>query len=369
MTLRGAAYIEGRIVDDAEITIAGGSIERVELRSGGGKAKGVIVPGFVDVHVHGGAGADFMDATGEAVREVARFHLRHGTTSLAATTLSAASEAITDAIRAVRRHEPQPDEAAIVAIHFEGPYLQPAKCGAQDPASLRAANRDELLAWIDEAGELPLVMTIAPEVEGALELIGELAGRVVFSIGHTAATLEISIAALERGARHFTHLFNAMPPLHHREPGPVAAALGSKATAELIADTLHLHPAVLSLAARSLGGRAVLVTDAMRACGMPEGSYRLYRHEVTVSGGAARLRDGTLAGSVLTMDAAVRNMVSVAGIDLEDALRAATSTPAALVGAATKGRIAAGLDADLVVLDDDLTVARVIARGEEVDRG
>jgi N-acetylglucosamine-6-phosphate deacetylase len=245
--------------------------------------------------------------------------------------------------------------------------LSPRRAGAQDPASLRLPDGEELAGWLEAAPGLPVVCTFAPELPGALELVGRFAGRVVFSIGHTEATREEAQAALAAGARHFTHLFNAMPGLHHRHPGPVTAAFEhAEATAEIIADGVHVHPALVALAARLLGERLVLVTDAMRACGMGDGTFRLYRHDVRVVGGEARLADGTLAGSLLTMDAAVRSAVA-AGVPLAAALHAASGAPAGTIGRSGElGAIAAGRAADLVELDAELRVVRVLVAGEEV---
>lgn len=209
------------------------------------------------------------------------------------------------------------------------------------------------------------MITLAPEIEGAHQLISHFRGRVIFSIGHTNANHAEAVAALEWGASHFTHLFNAMTPFGHREPGVVGAALASaNATAELIADGVHVHPAALWIAARMMPYRIALVTDAMRACGLDDGVYKLYEHEVTVGDGAARLADGTLAGSVLTMDRAVKNMVELAGLPIEYVLPLATSVPAQIAGVADrKGKIDIDYDADLVVLDERLELERVVVRG------
>jgi N-acetylglucosamine-6-phosphate deacetylase len=212
------------------------------------------------------------------------------------------------------------------------------------------------------------MMTIAPEIEGARALIEHFRGRVLFSIGHTGAMFADAVAALEWGASHFTHLFNAMTGMHHREPGVVGAALESvDATAELIADGIHVHPAVLRIACTVMPGRIALVTDAIRAAGMPEGKYKLYDYDVNVAEGSARLANGTLAGSVLTMAAAVQNMVELAGVPIEQVIPMATEIPARILGVADrKGRIENSCDADIVILTERFEVERVIARGEEV---
>ncbi|HEV8629435.1 MAG TPA: N-acetylglucosamine-6-phosphate deacetylase [Thermoanaerobaculia bacterium] len=370
--LHGRAFVGGEVREQVTVAIDGGAIAAVRVGEappvGAERVEGVLAPGFVDLHVHGGAGADFMDGTVEAVRTACAFHARHGTVALAATTLSAGRAAVGAAVAAAAAvaREPRPGEAHIAGIHLEGPYLNPAKAGAQDPAALRAADREEVEEWLAAAGPLPVLMTLAPEVPGALELIEALAGRVTFSLGHTEASAELAAAALRRGARHFTHLWNAMPPLHHRRPGTVGAALASEAaTVELIADGLHVHPLLLAACARLLPDRVALVTDAMRAAGMPPGAYRLGSLEVEVGAGAARLADGTLAGSLLTMDAAVRTMVR-AGLPLARVLPLASAVPARVLGLSTHGRIAAGAAADLVALDEELTASRVWIAGEQV---
>ena len=372
--LRGKAFIDGRFRDDAVIRIEGGSIAEVEIDAGGARRSGredeCIVPGFIDMHVHGADGGDFMDGTVEAVERVAAFHARHGTTTLAATTLSGSRGDITNAIRAIAEAAPalSPHAAEIVAIHLEGPYLNGAKAGAQDPSSLRAGSMHELEEWMLAAPGLRWIMTVAPEVDGVKGLITRFHDKVLFSIGHTMADFAGAIEAVGNGARHFTHLFNAMPPLHHRHPGAAAAALISDdVTAEVVADGIHLHPVLLGLCHRLMPRRLVLVTDAIRACGMPDGNYRLHHHDVEVEGGVARLADGTIAGSTLTMARAVQNMVELAGIPLEEVIPMATEVPARALGIEkTKGKIEIGYDADLVVLSSRLEPSKVLIRGHEI---
>jgi N-acetylglucosamine-6-phosphate deacetylase len=368
--LWGRAFVRGELREDALIVIDDGQIvdvrDPVRRPTNAEPVAGVILPGFIDVHVHGGAGADFMDGTDEAVAAVTEFHARNGTTMLAATTLSSSREDLRAAVRAIARNTQRPRAAEICAIHLEGPYISLHRAGAQDVASIRPADIHEMAALIDEAPELHWMMTIAPEIDGARGLIEHFRDLVLFSIGHTAADYGEAVNAIEWGAGHFTHLFNAMTGLNHREPGVVGAALASAhATAELIADGIHVHPAVLRIAALMLPKRIALVTDAVRACGMPEGSYKLYGHNISVARGAARLADGTLAGSTLTMQRAVQNMVELAGLPLEMVVPMATEVPARIVGARErKGKIAAGFDADVVVLTEKFEVERVLVRGQ-----
>ncbi len=291
--LFGRAFTGGSIQDDVLVTIRDGVIAAVEQTAkapdGARRTDGVIAPGFVDVHVHGGNGADFMDAEEKGNSRILEFHARNGTTALAATTLSASAQDLRRAVAAIARSSTERG-AEIVAVHLEGPYISPKRSGAQDRASIRPPAIHEINGLLPIAPDLSWLMTIAPEIAGAQELIEYFRGRITFSIGHTAADYAQAVAALEWGASHFTHLFNAMTPLDHRQPGVVGAALESvDATAELIADGIHVHPVVLRIAALAKPHRIALVTDAMRACGMPEGGYKLYGYDVTVAGGAARI--------------------------------------------------------------------------------
>jgi N-acetylglucosamine-6-phosphate deacetylase len=274
------------------------------------------------------------------------------------------------AIARVARLRPN-TAAEICGIHLEGPYINIHRAGAQNVSSIRPADIHEVDALLAQAPNLRWIITLAPELEGARGLIEHFRDRVLFSVGHTAADYAEAVMALQWGASHFTHLFNAMTGVHHREPGTAGAALVSPdATAELIADGIHVHPAVLRMAAAAMPKRIALVTDAVRAAGMPEGTYKLYEHEFSVTRGAARLTDGTLAGSVLTMQRAVQNMVELAGLPFEMVIPLATEVPARVLGVSDrKGKIAAGYDADLVVLSPRFEVERVFVRGHELGNG
>ena len=371
--LHGRAFVDGTIKDDILVTIDDHVITDVgQAASAPAEAhrvRGIIVPGFVDVHVHGGDGADFMDASDEGNARILSFHARHGTTAMAATTLSASRADLHAAVEGIRRSALAGTRGAeIVGIHLEGPYINTSRAGAQDRASIRGADIHELAALITEAPRMRWIMTIAPEAEGARPLIEHFRDRVLFSIGHTAADYADAVAALEWGAAHFTHLFNAMTGMHHREPGVVGAAFEAPhATVELIADGVHVHPAVLRIAALSMPHRVALITDAIRACGMPDGTYKLYDYEIAVRDGHATLAGGTLAGSVLTMERAVANMVELAGVPLELVIPLATEVPARILGVSDrKGRIEARFDADLVVMNEKFEVERVFVRGSEL---
>jgi N-acetylglucosamine-6-phosphate deacetylase len=368
--LYGRAFVDGAIRDDILVSFEDGVLvdvaQTLRAPAGAERVRGLLVPGFIDVHVHGGDGADFMDAHGEAIERILTFHAHHGTTALAATTLSASRADLQNAVDSIARSLPE-HGAEVVAIHLEGPFINAERAGAQDRQSIRAADIHELAALIAQAPRVRWIVTVAPEVDGARTLIEHFRERVLFSIGHTSADHALTVAALEWGASHFTHLYNAMTPLHHRDPGVVGAALTSvDATAELIADGVHVHPAALRIAVNAMPHRIALVTDAMRACGLADGTYKLYDYEVTVADGAVRLADGTLAGSVLTTGGAVKNMVELAGLPIETVIPLATEVPARIAGCADrKGKIEIRYDADVVQLTEKFEVERVWVRGEE----
>jgi N-acetylglucosamine-6-phosphate deacetylase len=373
MRLHGRAFVDGALRDDILITVEDQVIidvaQHASVPARAERVNGIIVPGFIDVHVHGGDGADFMDAHEDATARILGFHGSRGTTALAATTLSASRSDLHAAVETIASvSADRPMGAEIVGVHLEGPFINVKQAGAQDRASIRPADIHEVAALIAQAPRLRWIVTIAPELEGARALIEHFRDRVLFSIGHTAADHATAVAAMEWGAMHFTHLYNAMTGLHHREPGVVGAALTSvDSTAELIADGVHVHPVALRVAVTAMPHRIALVTDAMRACGLADGTYKLYDYDVTVAEGAARLRDGTLAGSVLTMDAAVKNMIELAGLPVETVIPLATEAPARIAYVADrKGKIERRYDADLVVLNDRFEVERVWARGHEV---
>lgn len=323
----------------------------------------IIVPGFVDLHCHGGGGHTFTRGDAQDAAQAAVFHLRHGTTTMLASLVSSPYELMRDATAA---YLPLVAEGAIAGIHFEGPYLSAVRCGAQNPDFLRDPALEELAALLKLGGGAIRMVTIAPELPGALEAVRCLVEHgVVAALGHTDATYEQTVAGVAAGATVGTHVFNGMRPPHHREPGPVVALLDSPSVVcELVADGIHLHDGMLRFAAHATPYRSALVTDAMDAAGMPDGSYELGGQEVTVDGRVARLtRDGSIAGSTLTMDAALRQAVG-AGLDLPTAAAMASTTPARALGLGDQvGALEAGLRADLVVLSADLRVKRVMRSG------
>jgi N-acetylglucosamine-6-phosphate deacetylase len=360
--LTPSGFVEGRLV------LEGGRVAAIEgqrVDEAAARQAGMLVlPGFIDLHVHGGGGADTMDA-GEAVATLAHLHARHGTTALLATTMTAPMADIEAALRALAPHcaRRAAGAARVLGVHLEGPYISAAKLGAQ-PAYTRPPALDEILA-LHAIAPIRLV-TIAPELTGCLALIPQLveAGMRV-QIGHSEASYEQAVAALDAGASGFTHLFNAMSPLHHRSPGVAGAALAHAEQAELIPDLLHVHPGAIRAALRAVPG-LFCVTDATAAAGMPDGDYRLGRQTVSKCRGGVRLADGTLAGSTLTMDQALRNLVGL-GLPLAEASACLSARPARYLRLADRGRLEPGAWADAVVLDaTTLQVQQVIIEGEPI---
>ncbi len=329
----------------------------------------ILAPGLIDLHTHGALGLDTMDATPEALRTVAAFCARHGVTGFLPTTVTAPRADVLAALRNVSHVMAEgTGGAAVLGAHVEGPWLDAGRLGAQDGRYVRAPALDELREMLDTG--VVRLLTLAPEIPGAALAMDLARDRgVVLSAGHTRATWEEMVAATDRGLRHVTHLFNGMEPLHHRRPGAVGAALTlPELTCELIADDIHVHPAVLDLAWRAKGTDGIaLITDAMRGTGMPDGTYTLGGLEVHVADGVARLPSGNLAGSTLTLDRAVRNMMAATGLPLCEALRMATTVPAGVLElGGQKGALAAGYDADVVVLDTDGHVHLTVVGGEVV---
>jgi N-acetylglucosamine-6-phosphate deacetylase len=354
-----------------------------------------ILPGFVDIHVHGGGGTSFTEGTSADARNAAEFHRRHGSTTLLASLVTAplaelqARAALLAALA---------DEGVIAGIHLEGPFLSPARSGAQDPRHMLAPDLAVFERLRAAARGHLRVLTLAPELPGAIAMVQAAArAGVTVAIGHTDATAEVTSAAIDAGAAHATHLFNGMRPPHHREPGAAGALLDrDEVTCEVVADGVHLHDMTIRLAARAAGpGRLVLITDAMAAAGMPDGSYRLGSMRIDVAGGVARLADqprppnvpggvarladqpgpsgvpaptghavpGPIAGSTATMASVVRHALA-AGLPVTEVAAAASTTPARVLGIGDcTGALRPGLAADLVVCDDDFRLRAVMRRG------
>lgn len=322
-----------------------------------------VVPGFVDVHIHGCAGADTCDATREALEAMAAFLLAHGVTSFCPTTMTTSRETIQAALLAAKDLMDHPMEggARVVGVNMEGPFIAKERKGAQKEEDILPPDFPLFQRFYEESGGIVRLVDVAPEQPGGLDFVEKASQLCTVSIAHTTADYDQAKAAFDKGVTHATHLFNAMSGLHHRKPGVVGAVFDdSRVRGELICDGFHIHPAVLRAAFRLLGDRALIVSDSMRANGMPEGeAFDLGGQMVTVHQGKALLPDGTIAGSVTNLHQEIKNLVSF-GVPFEQAVKAATLVPARAIGLDGEiGSIAPGKRADLVVLDENLDIAAV----------
>ncbi|GAA1605200.1 N-acetylglucosamine-6-phosphate deacetylase [Kribbella hippodromi] len=374
-------YRVGRVVtpDDvlehAWIQVVGEDIHAFGRRSEGMPADGkrpedlgdvTVVPGFVDIHTHGGGGSSFSTTDPEEARKVVAFHRRHGTTTTLASLVTSPLDVLVAQTACLAELVADGD---IAGVHLEGPFLSEARCGAHEPSLLRPPLTEDIATVLSDAVKM---VTIAPELENGLEAIRQVVDAgVVAALGHTDATYEQMVAGADAGATVATHLFNGMRPFHHRDPGPVGAALNDeRLLLEVINDGMHLDPQVVRVALAAAGvHRIALITDAMEATGMPDGRYKLGGLEVDVDNGLVTLAHGThsIAGSTLTMDVAYRNAVK-SGVSLVDASRMASTTPAQTFGWYDVGSIETGKRADLLLLDEEYTVQKVMRAGSWLDR-
>lgn len=362
------------VLENAWIQVSDGDILAFGRRSDGMPADGkrpedlgdtTVVPGFVDIHTHGGAGASYSTTDPDQARKVADFHARHGTTTTMASLVTASLDDLVDQTACL---SDLVTDGLIAGVHLEGPFLSEARCGAHEPSLLRPPVEADVAKVLGDAVKM---VTIAPELDRGLDAIRQVvdAGAVA-ALGHTDATYEQMIAGAEAGATVATHLFNGMRPFHHRDPGPVGAALNDpRLLLEVINDGMHLDPQVVRVALAAAGvNRIALITDAMMATGMPNGRYTIGELEVDVTDGLATLAHGSksIAGSTLTMDVAYANAVK-AGVSLVDASRMASTTPAETFGWYHVGAIETGKRADLVVLDAEYRVQKVMRAGQWLD--
>jgi N-acetylglucosamine-6-phosphate deacetylase len=376
----GRALTPTTEIPDAGILFRDDVIETIGPRAGMSLPSGaqeiratdkIAIPGFIDVHIHGAGGHDVMEGNTVALRAVAKKVAGFGTTSFLATTVTASPDATCRAVEGITQYITQQsasDEfrAEVLGIHFEGPFISKERRGVHPVEWIQLPSAEMLDRFLQAAAGNARLMTIAPEVLGATQCMdaARKAGLVV-SIGHTDATYEQARFAIARGARSATHTYNAMRPFSHRDPGVIGAVLTSpEISAELIADGVHVEEGAMKLLLQAKGAeRVILVSDGLSATGMPDGKYMLGGFQVTVSGGVCRNDQGILAGSTLTLDRALRNIVAL-GIALPDAVRMLTLNPASLLGIEfKKGALRAGADADLVLLDEGLHIANVWARG------
>lgn len=355
-----------------------GEMSKWDPSAAGSAAKSVdthgswLLPGFIDVHVHGGYGADFMDANPETLDIITRFHALHGTTSMLATTMTATRDAIDRVLGEVDRYKSQEmPYAQLLGVHLEGPFISPKWAGAQDPNLMVPPQLSWIEDWHTRYPQLMKQLTLAPEREGGLEMIAWLRDHgIVAACGHTDATYADIQSAVRQGLTHAVHIYNAMKPLHHREPGTVGAILtDERISGEVIADGHHVHPAAIRLLVKVKQPHGLLlITDAMSAAGLGDGQYELGGQAVTVQSGVARLTEGgALAGSTLTMIEALRFMVREVGVSVEDASRFASGNPARLLRLeASLGSIAQGKQADLLLVSPELELEHVWVRGKEI---
>lgn len=333
----------------------------------------IVIPGMIDMHIHGAAGADTMDATTDALQTMAKVLPQEGTTSFLATTMTQEKgeieKALQNAAKYINEHT-APGEAEVIGIHLEGPFLSPKRAGAQPPGQIIHPDVELFKKWQSLSDNHIKLVTLAPEEEGGLELTSYLKETgVIASIGHSDATYEEVVQGIEAGITHATHLYNGMRGVHHREPGVLGGVLmHDEITSEIIADGIHSRPEMVKFAYRNKGcEKMVLITDAMRAKCMGNGSFTLGGQDVTVQGNEARLADGTLAGSILKMKDAAKNMMEFTGCDIRDVIQMTSVNPAKELGIYDrKGSLLSGKDADIVVLNQEMDVLYTFCRGKLV---
>lgn len=327
--------------------------------------KQLLIPGMIDVHIHGANNFDMMDGTTKSIQEVSKKCSETGCTGFLVTSVTSSLEALLTMIDRTKEVIGHEIGAKILGIHLEGPYLNIKRKGMQNPNYLRNPDLKEMDMIFERAGDLIKMVTVAPELPGCLELITYLKQKnVVVAIAHSDATYEEAQVAFQQGATHITHCFNAMPSIHHRAPGLVTAALENDAVSvQAIVDGIHLHPGIVRLLHKIKGADGmVLITDALQAMGVGDGVYEFGGHHVTVENGVARLNDGTLASSTVTMNEALKLSVEM-GIPLDDAIKMGSTTPATILGEKKLGKIAVGYDADLILLDEEFKVVKTVLKG------
>ena len=360
------AFVQGGLEFDDKIITAGAHVTGPSDLDAQGD---YVIPGLIDIHTHAAMGEDASDGIPEGMPVMSRYYAAGGVTSWCPTTMTLKEPVLTQAMHVIRDFVPQRPEngAKVAGVNLEGPFLCYAKRGAQAAENLHAPDADMFKRLNEASGGLVRLVTVAPEEPGALEFIREVSKLATVSIGHTTADYDTAMAAYEAGASHATHLFNGMPSLLHRDPGVIAAASDAGATVELITDGLHIHPSVIRLTHRLFGEKLVLISDSLRCAGMPDGEYELGGQPIEMKGGKATLRGtDTLAGSSSNLLQELQNVVSF-GLPLEDAVTALTLAPARAVRLDHQiGSLAVGKQADLVLLNPDLTLDSVYVDGEKV---
>ena len=356
---RDVFVAEGRFVGEAARAEGGQTVDAAGC---------YVIPGLVDLHFHGSAGADISDGDLAGLHRMGAYEASRGITAMCPATMTLPEDVLMRAAQAAAAYAPAADEAALVGINMEGPFISPSKVGAQNPDYVRNPSADEFRRLQEAADGLFKLVDIAPEESGAEEFIREMAGEVRISLAHTCTDYDTAVRAFELGARQLTHLYNAMDPMHHRKPGPIPAAVEhGEVTAEIIADGVHIHPAMVRLAFQLFGDdRMILISDTLRAAGLEDGTYDLGGQDVTVRGPVATIDNGALAGSVSDLMRCLTVAVRDMGIPLASAVKAASANPARALGLdAERGAIEPGKVADAVLLDKEtLDVRAVVLRGE-----
>lgn len=339
-------------------------IEGFEANEGIDAKGAYIIPGLIDVHTHGAVGIDGSDCVTEDIPVLGRYFAEKGVSSFCFTTMTISREELERQMKVVRAYE-RPDNAAKVAgVHLEGPFLSYAKRGAQKAEALQSPSIEMLRSLNELSGGIVRLITVAPEIEGALEFIREAKDVCTVSLGHSTANYEQAMAGFEAGASHVTHLFNGMQPFHHRDPALVGAALDAGANVELICDGFHIHPAMIMATYKMFGEKLIIISDSLRCAGMPDGDYDLAGQPIVVKNGQARLLDGTIAGSSSNLLEELRNVVSY-GMPIEDAIRAMTEIPAKSIRMFDSiGSLETGKCADFIVLDENLQLKATVIDGK-----
>ncbi|OOM77086.1 N-acetylglucosamine-6-phosphate deacetylase [Clostridium sp. BL-8] len=362
-------------IEEGSLLVENGKIKAINPNDCGDEniidAKGLYVsPGFIDVHIHGAGGYDTMDGTSEAINTIANTIVKHGTTSFTPTTMTVSIDEIRKSLKVIKDLKTTGNDGAhILGVHLEGPFVSPKAIGAQNPNHLLSPSISAYQDIIKDYEDIIVSITLAPEVDGAKELIKYIADSgVICSLGHTNATYEEMLEAIKCGASHSTHLYNAMTPLNHRNPGAVGAVFDSNITTETISDGIHISYPALRIAYNQKGtDNVLLISDAMMACCMPNGEYSLGGQKVIVINDEARLENGALAGSVLTLDKAVRNVYKNSDIPLYEIVKMASFNGAKHCKVDDhKGQIKEDYDADLVLFDDNINIKKVFVSGKEI---
>ncbi|MCZ2258534.1 N-acetylglucosamine-6-phosphate deacetylase [Sporosarcina sp. G11-34] len=362
-----ASIVGDVLLENGKIKEVGPTINKeADIRIDATDKGWIVVPGFIDVHIHGASGFDVMDGTVEALNGLAHALPREGTTSFLATTMTQTEENIETALENASHFTADETQAEMIGIHLEGPFISPIRAGAQPIEHIVSPSVSLFKKWQTLSGNRIKLVTLAPEMDDGLAFIEEVTKEgVIASLGHSDATVELVGEAVAAGARHITHLYNQMSPFHHREPGVVGAALiEDDLSVEIIADLIHSHPKAVEVAYRQKKASGIiLITDAMRAKGLAPGLYDLGGQDVVVTDEDARLEDGTLAGSILTMEDAAKNMKAVTDCTLSELVAMTSANAAKQLGLTNKGKIEGGKDADLTIIDEAWTVQMTICRG------